>query len=454
MQTLQELENDLASTQNPRYKDLISAKIQKLKMLEKSATGDNVATMLLALKDVLDSTVSKPVNSGGGGASISKQEVENLLKDAIRTNKIKLQDLDDSLRTALTSAMKVNLVLTTNNFQSQISSNKSAVVDKALVETKLFQKLLSDIKAMNNIYLFGGAGTGKTFLAGKMAKYLDYEYIELTCNQFTSPIDILGGQTIDGYQRGKLERAWGNLDEYGQPISKKGVVLCLDELPKLDPNTAGILNGALAKVKEYDDNGLTPPIIENGKGDKIVKKNLVVIATGNVKLNETSTEYEANFKQDLSLQDRFVGSCYEVSVNYEYEANEIMKGYLFIWLASVKLREKIIEKKWTGFAFVSLRIMINLLATYQVYRAVKDNPIANSSIVEPKTLIDGFNSFLNLFKADQIQVLKEAMDYDNFKLLVQTKNAMPIDNLDTDSEKAEAQKYIDANKKQIEDKIA
>ena len=454
MKTLQELEAELITVTSPKYRDIILADIQKVKMLEKSATGDNVATMLLALKDVLDSTKRTPVVAGGGGASISKQEVETLLKDAIRTNKIKLQDLDDSLRTALTSAMKVNLVLTTNNFQTQISNNKQAVVEKALVETTLFQKILSDIKAMNNVYLFGGAGTGKTFLAGKMAKHLDYEYIELTCNQFTSPIDILGGQTIDGYQRGKLERAWGNLDEYGQPISKKGVVLCLDELPKLDPNTAGILNGALAKVKEYDDNGLTPPMIENGKGDKIVKKNLVIIATGNVKLNETSTEYEANFKQDLSLQDRFVGSCYEVSVNYEYEANEIMKGFLFIWIASVKLREKIIEKKWTGFAFVSLRIMINLLATYQVYRAVKNDPNANSSIVEPKTIVDGFNSFLNLFKQDQIQVLKQAMDYDNFKLLVETKNAMPIDSLDTDSERAEAQVFIDANKQKIKDKIA
>jgi len=452
MSTLKELEDKLATTTQPKFRDKLLADIQKIKLLEKSTTGDNVATMLLALKDVLDSTKRTPVTSGG--ASVSKQDVDDLVKDALRNNKIKLQDLDDSLRTALTSAMKVNLVLTTNNFQSQISSNKNAVVDKALVETTLFQKVLSDIKAMNNIYLFGGAGTGKTFLAGKMAKYLDYEYIELTCNQFTSPIDILGGQTIDGYQRGKLERAWGNLDEYGQPISKKGVVLCLDELPKLDPNTAGILNGALAKVKDYDDNGLTPPTIENGKGDIIVKKNLVVIATGNVKLNETSTEYEANFKQDLSLQDRFVGSCYEVSVNYEYEANEIMKGFLFIWLASVKLREKIIEKKYTGFAFVSLRIMINLLATYKVYRAVKDDPKANSSIVEPKTLIDGFNSFLNLFKPDQIKILKEAMDYDNFVLLVQTKNAMPIDSLDTDSERAEAKTYIDANKKQIKDKIA
>ena len=89
MKTLQELEAELITVTSPKYRDIILADIQKVKMLEKSATGDNVATMLLALKDVLDSTKRTPVVAGGG-ASISKQEVETLLKDAIRTNKIKL----------------------------------------------------------------------------------------------------------------------------------------------------------------------------------------------------------------------------------------------------------------------------------------------------------------------------------------------------------------------------
>ena len=31
----------------------------------------------------------------------------------------------------------------------------------------------------------------------------------------------------------------------------KGCILLLDELPKIDPNTAGILNSVLASVGEY-----------------------------------------------------------------------------------------------------------------------------------------------------------------------------------------------------------
>ena len=80
---------------------------------------------------------------------------------------------------------------------------------------------------------------------------------------------MVGGQTIDGYQKGKLEIAWSNVDENGNDFN--GAVLCLDEMPKLDPNTAGLLNSALAKVK------LPNATIRNGRGQSISKGKLVII---------------------------------------------------------------------------------------------------------------------------------------------------------------------------------
>ena len=81
---------------------------------------------------------------------------------------------------------------------------------------------------------------------------------------------------------------------------------------KIDPNTAGLLNEALAKVKDYKDNIITgkkdiPPTIQNGRNEYLTKGNLMVVATGNVALNTIDPDYEANFKQDLSLLDRFIG---------------------------------------------------------------------------------------------------------------------------------------------------
>lgn len=443
MATLQELEAARAAATTQAAKDALDAEIQKVKLQEKAQGGDDVANLVVMLKNVLD-TVKR--NAPASGAVISKTDIDKLLKEALQKSKIRLEDLSDELRAHLTATMKVGLSITTDKFVAA----PGGTMNQDLYETPLFQKILSDAVAMNNVYLFGGAGTGKTFIAEELARFLGYEYIELACNQFTSPLEILGGQTIDGYQRGKLERAWGNLDEDGNPSKYLGAVLCLDELPKIDPNTAGTLNGALAKVKDYKSSpqgGSTPPVIENGRGQKIPKGNLVVIATGNLKLNELSTEYEANFKQDLSLQDRFAGSTYEVVVNYENEYNNIMRGFAFIWIAMTKLREKIIKEKWTPFAFVSLRIMINLKMTYIKYREAKDGSLnaaqgVKDALKSPKTIKQGLDSFLNLFKPDQIIQLKQAMDYDGFLRTVAEKDRMPLDKLNTPSEEAEAKQMI------------
>lgn len=119
---------------------------------------------------------------------------------------------------------------------------------------RIFDVILSDFEAGNNVYLYGGAGTGKTYIVGEIADSINYKLITINCNQFTSPLDILGGQTIEGYQEGRLTEAWGNLfmpeinPKTGQPYS--GALLLLDELPKIDPNTAGLLNDGLSKIKD------------------------------------------------------------------------------------------------------------------------------------------------------------------------------------------------------------
>lgn len=454
--TIQEWEAELAATSSQATKDAIQAEIQRLKQLEKAAGGDQVSALLVALKDALQ--VVRKNTAGPGGTGVSKTDVEEMLKNVLKKHKIGLDDLSDELRSNLTSGMRVSLTLTSDKFIGPGGST-----NKDTYEQPLFQKVLSDAVAMNNIYLFGGAGTGKTFIAEQLADFLGYEFILLPCNQFTSPLEILGGQTIDGYQTGKLERAWGNLDAEGNPSKYPGAVLCLDELPKIDPNTAGLLNDALAKVKNYKGDGANriPPVIENGRGVSIPKGNLVIIATGNLKLNELSTEYEANFKQDLSLQDRFSGSTYEVTVNYETEFYKVMKGFAFIWIALTKLREKIVAEKLTGFAFVSLRIMMNLKASYIVYREAiaKKLPATvgqniKDTLQAPKTLKQGLDSFLNLFKPDQIDRLKQAMGYDNFIRIIEEKNKLDLDKLDTPAEISEAQRMIAANKAELAKKIA
>jgi hypothetical protein len=152
------------------------------------------------------------------------------------------------------------------------------------------------------------------------------------------------------------------------------------------------------------------------------------MATGNVPLNTIDPDYEANFKQDLSLQDRFIGSTYKVFVDYEYEFNSIMKGYAFIWIFATKMREAIIRLNATGQAFVSIRLMMNLKATYQVYReAMLSKKKGQQLIEDPKDLMEALESFMELFKPAIKDALISELPIAEFKRTIEEKNNMPYE---------------------------
>jgi cobaltochelatase CobS len=393
--------------------------------------------------------LNKALNKGYTNTADIRKEIEEVLK----FRKITEGDLSDSLRALISSTRKLELTIT------QINGNVSRTTTQdSFLKLDLTQNLLSDMKARNNSYLYGGAGTGKTYSAEEIASLLGWELITINCSQYTSPLDILGGQTIEGYQEGRLSQAWSNIimDSSGRAKPVDGVVLLLDELPKIDPNTAGLLNDALAKVKpnktDPTTNTAIMPKIRNGRGDEITLKNMYVIATGNVPLNTIDPDYEANFKQDLSLQDRFVGATYKVKVNYEYELENIMSGYAFIWLFLSKVKLAIKKVNGGSQAFVSLRIMINAKETYRVYRDVMDDMKSNKvdMITSPKTLIQTMDSFFDLFKpAQAIAIIKE-VDYENFKQVLKEKEKMPyihsrnkqMNDFNTPTEMSEAQNLI------------
>jgi hypothetical protein len=310
--------------------------------------------------------------------------------------------------------------------------------------------------------------THNTYIAGIIADRINYKLITLNCNQYTSPLDILGGQTIDGYQEGRLTEAWGNIDlglnAKNQPYD--GALLLLDELPKIDPNTAGLLNDGLAKIKDAVKivelaNGTkieVPPTISNGKGQKISRAKIFIIATGNSLLNEANKDYEANFKQDLSLQDRFAGSCYRITYNYKFEYEDIMTKissksfpdgtmidmtFAFNFLSL--LRMKIVEKKLTGIAFVSTRLMIVSRDTFIAFLVNREQ--TPNKIPRPKKLSEVVKSFLTLFSQQQKETLEQELA-NEFKLFYDTcdlKDGTPLELLGTatDEERETAKLIIE-----------
>lgn len=316
------------------------------------------------------------------GEAVDAEQVEAIVENILKTRKVGFNDLDSDLLDAVKSVEKVVFitpVLESKQFKNDIPN---------------FLRILDDVALGHNVMLIGGAGTGKTYLAEKAAQILGIDTQVINCNQFTSPIEINGGQTIEGYQEGKLINAW-----------KGGQLLILDELPKLDPNTAGILNEALAKTSEQDEKR---KFIVNTRGEKFKKKDgFGVIATGNVYPNTESIAYGANNKQDLSLLDRFAGSVYWIEKNPDFERKVILPGHDFLWSIADKMRSLIEKNKWE--AQVSIRFM---QASLRVYLHEMNLIKKGEKMNDRKTYKDVVDSFISTFTEVQQVEMKREIKYD------------------------------------------
>ena len=182
-------------------------------------------------------------------------------------------------------------------------------------------------------------------------------------------------------------------------------------------------------------------------------------------LNTKDPEYEANFKQDLSLQDRFAGSTYKVFIDEKFEWEGIlMQKWAFIFLYLTKLRKTIQDEGFTSKAFVSVRLMMSVQKTYNVFRQVKENAgnvrsftsdpqvsftpaiidgalgvIESSSV---KTVKDSMDEFFSLFTREQADILREKTDYNVWLNIVKEKNKLPMDKLNSVEELEQVQNLI------------
>ena len=450
----EELLEIINNPDNPQ--DIINDAQEQLRKLEALETRDEAQAVDSDIQFAVSEfrkSIDKLVSQG-----VDKGEVTKIVDERLGKAKFGKKNLDASVLDLIGKTQTVQIV-NWQNVPVKTSDGK---------KRKIFELILSDLEAGNNVYLYGGAGTGKTFIAGQIAKSINYKLVTLNCNQFTSPLDIIGGQTIEGYQEGRLTEAFGNLflPEVNPATGKvySGAVLLLDELPKLDPNTAGVLNDGLSKIKdpiEKSETGeIIPPVITNGRGQQIPKKNIFVIATGNSLLNEADVDYEANFKQDLSLQDRFAGSTYELIIDPQYELDNIMSNikiedkianFTFIFNFLFKLREAVNRNNFQSRAFVSQRLMVSFRDTYIAYRL--NEQMGTKKIPNPKTLEIATNTFLDLFTEQQRGTLETEVNKQEFFDLIKVKNQKSLDDLDSQEDKMEANALITAFNEQNKDKI-
>ena len=170
-------------------------------------------------------------------------------------------------------------------------------------------KLKSLIKAgMNNIWMVGPAGCGKSTIARNTAKELDIPYLCISCGIGTSATEFVG------YKYPTREST-----KFAEYYAKKSIIL-IDEMTALDPAVAQVLNAALANDEIETTTGLVHRNPE-----------CVIIATSNTFGNGADRQYVANNQLDSSTIDRFVGGIIEVDYSSEYESKFDSEVLHYVW---------------------------------------------------------------------------------------------------------------------------
>jgi hypothetical protein len=371
-----------------------------------------------AFLNAMMSTVQAMMSSSSGSGADSPA-VRQIIKDYLRDEKVNLSELDKSV---LEEIKKNQLqILEIPQFSMKLE------VNNAVSKIPNFYEIIDDILAGNNVYLIGEAGGGKTYTAEMIAKTLKREYVTLNCSQYTSPLEILGGQSVEGFKQGKLIDCWRN-----------GKLLILDEMPKLDSNTAGLFNDALAKSSKTRPNEAALINSANAEEPPIQRStNFAVIATGNIYPNEPpAPQYRGNNQQDLSLLDRFSGSVYYTEFDKNTDENttrfkflyDFLVGNYYEYIAAKQansalpspfgLRTIIEANQLKNLALVSYRTNISFRVgfEYQLVREIAKRKGVNVNIIG-KTLLSTFKSYLVAFKSNQSVVdklLRDTSYYDTY----------------------------------------
>jgi cobaltochelatase CobS len=235
--------------------------------------------------------------------------------------------IDDKVATAtaeMVKTLKVEKVIKIEKLDGSVVKVDGATHD-------CLEDVIQLAKARENILLVGPAGSGKTTLAGQVAKALDLPFAHISLSGGVSETNLTGTllPIKAGGQFAYVSVAFVDLYENG------GVFL-LDDLGGASADTMLCINSALANGSMRVEHKIESPEIKR-------HKDFVCIGATNV--THASASYTGQEAIDLSVLDRFVTGT--VTMDYsEMLEEKLIDDDVLLW--GRKIRQKIADKKIEG----------------------------------------------------------------------------------------------------------
>lgn len=159
-------------------------------------------------------------------------------------------------------------------------------------------------RAINNIWLCGPAGSGKTTLAQQLAEAMGRQFSFISCTAGMSESKLLGRMNVQG----------AYLSAEFVKIYEEGGVFLWDEFDAADPNVVLCANAAMANGRLSVPDRIDNPVALRHPDT------ILVVATNTWGRGATG-EYSARESLDAATRDRFVLSKVEVdySPNIEFQ---------------------------------------------------------------------------------------------------------------------------------------
>lgn len=193
--------------------------------------------------------------------------------------------VDEAVKTAINEVKEVRHVWDVNG--------KEWAAPAGEVFHKDFERILKAVSVGMSVYLYGPAGTGKSYLAKQLAKALDVAYYETS--SVTDESQLKGFVNAHGaYQATPFYHAF-----------KDGGIFLMDELDASIPDCVVILNNALANKSFTFPNDETVEM----------SKDFHCVAAGNTLGRGNNSQYTARAALDAATLNRFI----KVKVDYAQE---------------------------------------------------------------------------------------------------------------------------------------